>query len=198
MSQTARLERLPAVSAEFSGLNDAELLHCESDPSIAFAEFYRRHFAAVLRFVASRSVDVDSAADVVSETFMSALSHRRQYRPQYDTARLWLLRIAINKLIDAQRRQAADLKLHRSLHATFELSEEDRADYEQLLTLDEEPALAALADLPPNLRELIQARIIEDRDYADLAQELGLSEAAVRQRVSRGLRQVRKRVEREL
>lgn len=154
--------------------------------------FYRRHSVAMIRYAASRGLDAESAADVVSETFMAALRQRRRYRPQYENARLWLLGIATRKIADVHRRRALDLRRHRLLHeSAIVLTPADRESYEELLGGQEEPALAALADLPAEQRTTIRAHIVEDRAYRDIAREMGLTEPAVRKRVSRGLGELR-------
>jgi RNA polymerase sigma-70 factor (ECF subfamily) len=50
---------------------------------------------------------------------------------------------------------------------------------------------AALADLPWRERTAVVARVLEDRDYPDVADLLDCSETNARQLVSRGLRRVR-------
>jgi DNA-directed RNA polymerase specialized sigma24 family protein len=54
---------------------------------------------------------------------------------------------------------------------------------------------AALAALPAAEREAIEGRVVGERGYAELADELRCSEAVVRQRVSRGLRRLRSAME---
>jgi DNA-directed RNA polymerase specialized sigma24 family protein len=56
-------------------------------------------------------------------------------------------------------------------------------------------ALALLAGLPDDQRAAIRGRVLEDRDYRELAATLLCSESVVRQRVSRGLRVLRDRLE---
>ena len=55
-------------------------------------------------------------------------------------------------------------------------------------------ATIALAGLPEEQRRAIHARVVHDREYAEIAGELRCSEAVVRQRVSRGLRTLRARL----
>jgi RNA polymerase sigma-70 factor (ECF subfamily) len=55
-------------------------------------------------------------------------------------------------------------------------------------------AWLALASLPNEQRQAIEARVLDEREYPDIADELRCSEALVRQRVSRGLRAVRTRL----
>jgi DNA-directed RNA polymerase specialized sigma24 family protein len=54
--------------------------------------------------------------------------------------------------------------------------------------------LAALAQLPEDERDATGARVIDERDYADIAAAHGTSQAAIRQRVSRGLAKLAGRV----
>ena len=55
-------------------------------------------------------------------------------------------------------------------------------------------ASALVADLPPEQREAVLARVVDERSYAAIATELRCSEALVRQRVSRGLAALRRRL----
>jgi DNA-directed RNA polymerase specialized sigma24 family protein len=50
-----------------------------------------------------------------------------------------------------------------------------------------------LAELPGDQREAVIAHVVDDRGYPELADSLQTSEAAVRQRVSRGLATLRRR-----
>ena len=45
--------------------------------------------------------------------------------------------------------------------------------------------------LPPDQREALRLRVLDERDYAEIARELECSEAVVRQRVSRATRTLR-------
>ena len=49
-------------------------------------------------------------------------------------------------------------------------------------------------DLPIDQRRAVTARVLEERDYEEIAGELAISEAGVRKRVSRGLAALRGRV----
>jgi RNA polymerase sigma-70 factor (ECF subfamily) len=57
--------------------------------------------------------------------------------------------------------------------------------------------LALLAALPPEQRDAIRAHVLEDRPYRDLADELHVSPATLRQRVSRGLAHLRAAINEE-
>ncbi|MBX5470690.1 MAG: sigma-70 region 4 domain-containing protein [Thermoleophilaceae bacterium] len=49
--------------------------------------------------------------------------------------------------------------------------------------------------LPPDQRDAVTARIVDERDYAGIARDLRCSESVVRQRVSRGLRALKVRLQ---
>ena len=65
---------------------------------------------------------------------------------------------------------------------TPRLTPEDAA----LIGVLADDAVALLAELPAEQREAVAAHVLEGRAYPELAASLQLSEAAVRQRVSRG------------
>ena len=58
-------------------------------------------------------------------------------------------------------------------------------------------ATVALKELPEDQRAAVHARVVEEQDYAAIAAASGSTEPAVRQRVSRGLSQLRSRLARE-
>jgi RNA polymerase sigma-70 factor (ECF subfamily) len=55
--------------------------------------------------------------------------------------------------------------------------------------------LVALDALPDTQRDAIRAHVLDEQSYAELAERLGVAEATLRQRVSRGLARLRTTVE---
>lgn len=172
--------------------SDAALLHDTQDPVESFATFYRRHVDALLRFCAKKGADADTAADVTSDTFLAALGHRASYDTTYPDARLWLLQIAARKLIDRHRQTAGDRHRRDRLLATAPRpTDRDRDAYALLTTDTDGRALDVLADLPQTQQDAIRQRVLHDRAYAEIAVDLGITEQATRQQVSRGLARLR-------
>jgi RNA polymerase sigma-70 factor (ECF subfamily) len=54
-----------------------------------------------------------------------------------------------------------------------------------------------LSALPEDERAAVEARVVLDRSYRDIAAETSVSEVVVRKRVSRGLARLRARLEQE-
>jgi RNA polymerase sigma factor (sigma-70 family) len=177
--------------------NDDQLLAATATDPEAFAVFYRRHLRSVLAFLMHRTERRDLAADLAAETFAAALQALPRYRPGNGSARGWLFAIASNKLADSARRGAVVDRSRRELGLPARaLTDPDLERAEELIDAERMAADldALLAELPAEQRSALQARIVEERDYRELAAEWNCSEAVVRQRVARGLSALRRRL----
>jgi RNA polymerase sigma factor (sigma-70 family) len=172
---------------------DEELLSGRDASS--FEAFYVRHVASVLGYFARRTHDPELAADLASETFAAALAGRRRYRPEAGAAGAWLFGIASRKLADAQRKGYAERRMCRRLGMErIPLTGDDAAYIEALGSSSVGRILEGLAD---DQRTAVQAHVIDERGYGEIALELDTSEAVVRKRVSRGLAVARRRMRRQ-
>jgi RNA polymerase sigma-70 factor (ECF subfamily) len=77
------------------------------------------------------------------------------------------------------------------------IEDEDMARIDELAaTADSQARLeAAVQELPKAQRDAVLARVVEERPYTEIAERMACSEMVVRQRVSRGLRNLRTRME---
>jgi RNA polymerase sigma factor (sigma-70 family) len=173
---------------------DAELLaRTEREPQ-AFAAFYRRHERLVFRYLMSRSRDPELAADLAAEVFASALEAADRFKPESSSGTSgvpWLLTIARNTLLASVRHGVVVEDARRRLR--FEplvLDDDALVRVENLASLDL-PLEELLAYLPDDLRSAVVARVLEERDYEEIATQLGCSQQVVRKRVSRGLNRLR-------
>ena len=179
-----------------SSFTDGELLALTNTDPGAFGVFYDRFEAELLAFFVRATGRADIAADLTAEVFAQALRSASGYKPQLGSARAWLFGIARHELADAWRRGRVEDRARRQLELeVLVLSETALERIGQLTELDEGDALRLLDELPAEQRAAITGRVIEDRDYTELAAELSCSASVVRQRVSRGLRSLRTRLE---
>jgi RNA polymerase sigma factor (sigma-70 family) len=178
--------------------DEALLVASAADPA-AFAAFYRRYVDAVLAYFVVRTRRPDVAADLTAETFAAALHGVRRYRPRREPAAAWLFAIARNKLADAARRGAVADRARRRLG--MEPVPLEDADIERVEALADLAASGAeglmelVEALPAEQRAAVVARVLDERDYPEIARELRCSEAVVRKRVSRGLATLRAQLE---
>jgi RNA polymerase sigma factor (sigma-70 family) len=171
-------------------MTDAELL-AEGGPD-SFAEFYARHARRLAGWLVRATGDAEAAADLTAETFAAALAARRSYRPQRGAPATWLYGIAAHKLSDWRRRGYAEDRARRRLRMErIELSDDDVRELERLGA--EVTVVDLLEELPGDQRAALRARLIDERGYGEIAGAEGVSEAAIRQRVSRGLASLRRR-----
>jgi RNA polymerase sigma-70 factor (ECF subfamily) len=133
----------------------------------------------------------DDACDVVQDVYIRAWRGLRRFRgdAQFTT---WLYRITANCSANQLARRAR----HRSEPISDDLQPIDvRPDGDPEVQLarsgEREEVAAALAKLPPKLRQVIVLRDIYDLAHGVIAKELGISEAAAKVRVHRARRQLR-------
>jgi RNA polymerase sigma factor (sigma-70 family) len=174
--------------------DDSALLEAREHAADTFGVFYRRHVDAVLRECARWRLTATEAADLTAETFAAALLARYRYRSQLGSARAWLLGIARHKRADSDRHWGRESSARKRLGLEVpDLTDLDRGDFVALVD-SSGPAEAALRELEPTTQEAVRARVVDGGAYPDVARALGINEAAARQRVSRGLATLRKRL----
>ena len=174
--------------------DDAALLAAVADEPEAFAAFYDRYAEAVFAFLLTRTRRRDLAADLTAETFAAALAAASRYRGSAPTAAPWLFGIARNKMLDAFRRRRVEDSARRRLGMeAITIADGDLLELEARLDLaqHEQWLREALASLPADQRAALLARVVDERDYAEIASEVSCSQALIRQRVSRGLAALR-------
>jgi RNA polymerase sigma-70 factor (ECF subfamily) len=170
--------------------SDEELLVANTPE--AFGEFYDRHARAVLRYFARRTRDPEAAADLTAETFASAIVAQRRFEPSGAPATSWLFAIAGRRLADYQRRGWVDERTRRAL--AMERRPPGEEDREMIRLLADDATDRLLVALPTDQRAAVVAHVVDQRGYAELAHDWHTSEAAMRQRVSRGLSTLRRRL----
>jgi RNA polymerase sigma-70 factor (ECF subfamily) len=146
----------------------------------------------VLRYFLARVGDAEVAADLTAETFAAALAGAHRFRPRKGPGAAWLFGIARNTLAMSRRRGRVEARARRRLGTPpLELTDEL---IERVETLGA-TALELVHGLPAEQQEAVRARVVEEREYEDIAKDLRCSEAVVRKRVSRGLASLRTSLE---
>jgi RNA polymerase sigma factor (sigma-70 family) len=176
-----------------SEVTDRELLgRARAGDAQSFGAFYRRRHGAVLAFLRPRVRNAELAADLMCEAFASALMvvhDQRRELPREPIA--WLITIAHRELLDALRRGTVAEGARRRLGLEPLVLED--AD---IAAIDDAAAEADLmtelsSQLPFDQLRALRARVLDERAYPEIAEELGCSEAVVRKRVSRALTALR-------
>lgn len=167
------------------------LKRSRTDPD-AFADFYDRYAERLLRFLASRLLDVEVALDLMSESFAKALQLRHQFRGNTpEEERAWLFAIASSEMSHYWRKGKNERRALERIGVTVpSLSDpeleriEERAGVISIASeLHDE-----IAQLPADQREAVTLRVVDELCYDEIAGRIDVSPQVVRARVSRGLR----------
>ena len=164
------------------------------DPRVSFAGFYQRYEGPVLSYLLRRVHDPELAADLAAEAFAAALQSWLEGPPPVEQEAPWIFMIARSKWIDSWRRGRVEESARQAL-GMRPVALED-AELERIAAIGEGPLVRLLMNLSDDQRRAVEARILDDRDYDEIAAELRCSSQVVRKRVSRGLKALREQAER--
>jgi RNA polymerase sigma factor (sigma-70 family) len=160
----------------------------------AFSRVYAAKAQEVLVFLLRRTFDVEVARDLTAETFAQAFEHRGRFRGRTDAeAAAWLYSIARHQLGRYARNGVIQRKAVKRLGIEVPAVSDD--DHQRVVELaglaDLRKTVAdAFCTLPPEQREALRLRVIDEHAYRDVAATLGVSEETARARVSRALRRI--------
>ncbi|HVX10836.1 MAG TPA: sigma-70 family RNA polymerase sigma factor [Pirellulales bacterium] len=148
----------------------------------AFAVLVARHQAAVCAVAYAIVGDVGRSEDVAQDAFLAAW---RQVGELADLAKFkaWVCGIARNLALAAVRRE----RKNQSLDESLDVPAPGPTPAERAISHEEESLVwTALTSLPDTYREPLVLFYREQESIAGVATALNLSEAAVKQRLSRG------------
>jgi len=179
---------------EYWRCSDAELIARTRQDRQAFAELYGRHERLIVGFFMSRTRDAELAADLTAETFAALLESAERFDPTRASGGSvvpWMLSIAQHKLLTSLRRGIVADEARRMLECEpVALDDAALARVEEMASVDRRLS-GLIDDLPDEIQQAVVARVLDERDYGDIAIELECSEQVVRKRVSRGLHRLR-------
>jgi len=159
----------------------------------AFGEIVARYQSLLCAIAYSATGDLGLSEDLAQETFIVAWKRLGELR---DKAKLraWLVGIGRNVINSAIRRRRRDVAARaQALEAGAVAAA--RSPLEEAITREEERILSrTLAAIPPMYREPLVLYYREQRSVRGVAEALDLSEDAVKQRLSRGRKMVRRQV----
>lgn len=179
----------------WTALSDEEIVRRVLDGQTALYEvLMRRYNERIYRAARSIVQDEDEAEDVMQQAYVNAYFHLRQFdrRAKFST---WLTRIAIHEAFARARKRgrytAVDFREEENQVVERQPSRnpEHQAFTGELRLLLE----SSIDELPDGLREVFMLREVDGLNTAETAEILGVSEDAVKTRLSRGraaLRQV--------
>ncbi|MCC6394985.1 MAG: sigma-70 family RNA polymerase sigma factor [Bryobacterales bacterium] len=146
----------------------------------------RRVYAVCYRFTGSGA----EAQDLTQDVFLRVFKTLGSFRSGEGSFSVWLLRLTRNLLIDNYRRGKQE-RATDSIEEQLPMLEEkyslsSRTDGMLAGREASEILQAALERLSPELRETLILRDLEELEYREIAQSLGVPEGTVKSRLNRG------------
>lgn len=159
------------------------------DELIDLREIVIEHRAQIFRFARSLTLNDADAEDLAQTAFVRALQ-RGPLSCSAEQAKWYVLRIVRNLSIDQARARARfSVEPHADLP---DLPAHDPLPEEIVLGTDDDAIpRAAFDELEPQHREVLRLRFLEELGYDTVAERLGVTEHAARQRVYRAIQALR-------
>lgn len=156
----------------------------------AFVTLAERYQPALLRYLYHRSGDVQLAADLTQETFLTAWRELGSLRDERAFAG-WLYRIAANQLRMSWRRERRIVSLDWLAERGVALNPARRRVDEATRAGERDAIGQALSTLSPKLREALLLHTHWNFSAAEVAEIQNISLAAARKRIGRASEQFR-------
>jgi RNA polymerase sigma-70 factor (ECF subfamily) len=174
----------------------AELVRrCIDGDPVAFERLVRDHMNTVLGLAYNYVGDFSTAEDIAQETFVQALQSIDSLR---DGARfkVWLLKIARNKCIDAIRRTPRWVSLDQNKDLEREISLKSApAPDDPEIRFTEDDLLTALRSLRQDYREIFVMKHINNLTYREISEILNMTVSAVGEKLYRVRSMIRDKLE---
>ncbi len=154
----------------------------------AFESLFREHQSEVYGWIVRIVRDPSTAEELTVETFWRIWKTRTRFDPRRGFE-AWARRIACNLSISHMRHRPLERPL--LVEPVAAVAPDPVASGETL-----EKVARAFRELPPRLRTAATLALIEERKYDDIAATLGVSIGAVKSRVFRAVRILRRKLER--
>jgi RNA polymerase sigma-70 factor (ECF subfamily) len=151
----------------------------------AFEALFRQHQCEVYGWIMRVVRDRATAEDLTIETFWRMYRAHARFDAAKGNCTAWLRRIATNAALDHLRRTRREVPLAEDPPDAPKVPAAERSELRRTI-------LSAMNSLSPRLRVAVVLALVEEESYDRIAEALGISVSAVKVRVFRGVRILRK------
>ncbi|MDX1608410.1 MAG: RNA polymerase sigma factor [Candidatus Spechtbacterales bacterium] len=168
---------------------------------IEFIKLYDQHHAGIYRFIRFKVPTLDIAQDLAAETYTRAWDYLSRNLDKYPkNPRAYLYKTARNLVADHYKSAKVRREFNVEEDEVLEyLDKGENSDIEDNLDIRTNMKLVqkCLQDMDSQNAELITLRYIEEFSNTEIAQITGKTEVAVRVGISRGLKELREKMEKQ-
>jgi RNA polymerase sigma-70 factor, ECF subfamily len=171
-------------------ISDAELVRrCRAGDSVAWEQIVHSYSRRVYNLAYRFTNRHEAAEDLTQEVFVRVYRSLEQYDPQAGDLANWLMRLARNLVIDDYRKRTrtpTDVGEDLNDHEYRLESHTDAPDRNIERQEQSSQVHAAINKLPPDLRECVILRDIEELAYQEIVDILKIPLGTVKSRINRG------------
>ena len=162
----------------------------QSGDEAAFEQLYIEFYEPILRFIAFRVPTGDDAEDLAQTVFMRFYNNIKNWRDQGYSPLAYVFTIARSVVADYYRKNR--IKPVSNSEEILPLLMDNSAKPDEIMQSNQEVEriMQSLGRLPQNYQEVISLRLIQELDYADIAQMLNKTEVNIRKLYSRGIQKL--------
>lgn len=158
----------------------------------AFSQLYTKYVSNLHAYGTSLGFASDVCMDAIQDVFCKLYLRKDELRHIYNIG-FYLFRSLRNRLIDLQKQQYTTENIDdESLAFSVEVSVADLLEDEEERLLLKEKVERLLSILTNRQREAVYLRHMEELDYNQIAEIMGMNAASVRKLVYRALEVIRK------
>lgn len=152
-----------------------------------FEPIYTSYYPRIVSFIYQRVDDKETAFEITSDVFYTALENLKKYRSEGKPFSAWLFRIAINKINELFRKK----KVQRTINIETEGMQSlvGEISHEEIVT--DQKLYAALQSLDEDELNLIEMRFFENHSFKEICQIIDLGESACKMRLYRILEKLK-------
>ena len=170
---------------------EADLVkRCVAGENLAWESLLRAHSRKLYNLCYRFTGRTVEAEDLTQEIFIKVFQTMRTYNATQGTFPTWLNRVARNHLVDHYRRTKKDRVTSSLEDEVGGVEEKPSPSLEPTARVEarerKELLQQALEKLSPDMREAVILRDLQDLDYLEIAQILGVPEGTVKSRINRG------------
>lgn len=159
-----------------------------SDDQVAFEVLFHKYKDKLYSFLIHLGNSASAAEDVLQDVFMKIWDRRTQLG-EIDNFNAYLFRMAANQAINLMRRQSREIKILDELKL-YTIDENGTAQAMSEKEVQETLA-KALATLPQQQYKVFMLSREHGLKYDDIATEMGISSATVRNHMVQALKKIR-------
>ncbi|MEM9905143.1 MAG: sigma-70 family RNA polymerase sigma factor [Cyanobacteria bacterium P01_D01_bin.44] len=161
----------------------------------ALSQLYDRYARVMYSLAFKMLGSVEEAEEVVLDVFSQVWRDAHRYDASRSRVDAWLFMITRSRALDRLRKRQRQSKVMEVATVAAQGTDVEKTDLPEdnlLITERREQVTAALGQLPPEQRQIIELAYFQGLSQSEIAQRTGLKLGTVKTRVRLGLNKLRK------